>query len=86
MTTKKNLVKLALMSTLTAGIMSFSFALTSCSDDDILESGVTPPDMEQEYNGPLQEPYGLSFYDFVASDDLTMLALQWKIIHDDLNN
>ena len=73
MTTKKNLVKQVLMSTLTAGIFSFSFALTSCSDDDILESGVTPPDMEQEYNGPLQEPYGLSFYDFVASDDVTIL-------------
>ena len=34
---KKNsiLVKTVLMSTLTAGIMSFSFALTSCSDDEI---------------------------------------------------
>ncbi len=86
MTTKKNLVKLALMSTLTAGIMSFSFALTSCSDDDILGNEVVPPEMEKKYNGPLQEPYGLSFYDFVASDDVTMLALQWKKIHDDLNN
>ena len=73
MTTKKNLVKSMLMSAATAGIFSFSFVFTSCNDDDILESGVTPPDMEQEYNGPLQEPYGLSFYDFVASDDVTIL-------------
>ena len=71
MATKKNLVKSMLMSVATAGIFSFSFVFTSCNDDDILESGVTPPDMEQEYNGPLQEPYGLSFYDFVASDDVT---------------
>lgn len=67
------LVKQVLMSVATAGIFSFSFVFTSCNDDDILESGVTPPDMEQEYNGPLQEPYGLSFYDFVASDDVTIL-------------
>ena len=73
MATKKNLVKSMLMSVATAGIFSFSFVFTSCNDDDILESGVTPPDMEQEYNGPLQEPYGLSFYDFVASDDVTIL-------------
>ena len=73
MTTKKNLVKSMLMSVATAGIFSFSFVFTSCNDDDILESAVTPPDMEQEYNGPLQEPYGLSFYDFVASDDVTIL-------------
>ena len=73
MTTKKNLVKLALMSTLTAGIMSFSFALTSCSDDDILGNEVVPPDMEQEYNGPLLEPYGLSFYDFETAEDVTIL-------------
>ena len=73
MATKKNLVKSMLMSVATTGIFSFSFVFTSCNDDDILESGVTPPDMEQEYNGPLQEPYGLSFYDFVASDDVTIL-------------
>ena len=73
MATKKNLVKSMLMSVATAGIFSFSFVFTSCNDDDILESGVTPPDMEQEYNGPLQEPYGLSFYDFVTSDDVTIL-------------
>ena len=73
MATKKNLVKSMLMSVATAGIFSFSFVFTSCNDDDILESGVTPPDMEQEYNGPLQEPYGLSFYDFVTSNDVTIL-------------
>ena len=73
MATKKNLVKSMLMSVVTAGIFSFSFVFTSCNDDDILENGVTPPDMEQEYNGPLQEPYGLSFYDFVTSNDVTIL-------------
>ena len=29
--------------------------------------------MEQEYNGPLQEPYGLSFYDFETTEDVTIL-------------
>jgi hypothetical protein len=36
MTTKKNLVKQVLMSTLTAGIFSFGFAFTACSDDDVM--------------------------------------------------
>ena len=61
------------MSTLTAGIMSFSFALTSCSDDDILGNEVVPPEMEKKYNGPLQEPYGLSYYDFLTAEDVTIL-------------
>ena len=38
MTTKKNLVKQVLMSTLTAGIFSFSIGFTSCSDDMDLQS------------------------------------------------
>ena len=36
MTTQKNLVKSMLMSILTAGIFSFSFAFTACSDDEML--------------------------------------------------
>ena len=38
MTTKKNLVKQVLMSILTAGIFSFSFAFTACDDEDILSN------------------------------------------------
>jgi hypothetical protein len=73
MITKKNLVKSMLMSILTAGIFSFSFAFTACSDDDIMISESTNPEMEQEYNGPLLEPYGLSFYDYVTDEDVTIL-------------
>ena len=36
MTTKKNLVKQVLMSTLTAGV--FAFSLTACSDDNMLDN------------------------------------------------
>ena len=72
---KKNsiLVKQVLMSIVTAGIISFSFAFTSCSDDDILESEVAPPEMEKKYNGSLQEAYGLSYYDFLTTEDVTIL-------------
>lgn len=71
MTTKKFLVKQVLMSTLTAGILSFSFS--SCNDDDVLLDGGLTPETEQDYNGPLQEPYGLSYYDFLAAEDVTIL-------------
>jgi len=71
MTTKKNLVKSMFMNILTAGI--FVFAFTACSDDDILTDEVVNPEMEQEYNGPLLEPYGLSFYDFETTEDVTIL-------------
>ena len=71
MTTKKNLVKSMFMNILTAGI--FVFAFTACSDDDILTDEVVNPEMEQEYNGPLLEPYGLSFYDFETTGDVTIL-------------
>ncbi len=47
MTTKKNLVKPMLMSILTAGIFSFAFAFTACSDDDIMISESTNPEMVQ---------------------------------------
>ena len=72
MTTKKNLVKSMLMSILTAGIFSFSFS--SCNDDDVLlDGGLNALETEQDYNGPLQEPYGLSYYDFLAAEDVTIL-------------
>lgn len=73
MATKRNLVKSMFMSIATAGIFSFSFVFTSCNDDEILEGAEWAPDMEQEYNGPLLEPYGLSFYDFVTGNDVTIL-------------
>ena len=72
MTTKKNLAKQVLMSILTAGIFSFSFS--SCNDDDVLlDGGLNALETEQDYNGPLQEPYGLSYYDFLAAEDVTIL-------------
>ena len=73
---KKNsfMVKPVLMSIATAGIFSFSLAFTSCNDDDdILLDGGATPGMEQEYDGPLQEPYGLSFYDFETTEDVMIL-------------
>ena len=74
MTTKKNLVKSMLMSIVTAGIFSFSFALTSCSDDELVDNGLgVETSHEQDYNGPLLEPYGLSFYDFETAEDVTIL-------------
>ena len=73
MATKKNLVSSMLMSVATAGIFSFSFVFTSCNDDEILENAELAPGMEQEYNGPLLEPYGLSFYDFVTGNDVIVL-------------
>ena len=74
MTTKKNLVKSMLMSIVTAGIFSFSFAFTSCSDDELVDNGLgVETSHEQDYNGPLLEPYGLSYYDFLAAEDVTIL-------------
>ena len=74
---KKNsvLVNQVLMSIVTAGIFSFSFAFTSCSDDDdmLLNGGAPSAETEQDYNGPLQEPLGLSFYDFETTEDVTIL-------------
>ena len=72
MTTKKNLVKLALMSTLTAGIMSFSFALTSCSDDE-LDNGMVEPVSAQQGDYSNYEPYGLTYHNFDSEDDVQIL-------------
>ena len=74
MTTKKNLVKSMLMSIVTAGIFSFSFSLASCSDDELVDNGLgVETSHEQDYNGPLLEPYGLSFYDFETTEDVMIL-------------
>jgi hypothetical protein len=63
-----------LMSIVTAGIFSFSFSLASCSDDELVDNGLgVETSHEQEYNGPLLEPYGLSFYDFETAEDVTIL-------------
>ena len=72
MTTKKNLVKLALMSTLTAGIFSFSFALTSCSDDE-LDNGMVEPISAQQGDYSNYEPYGLTYHNFDSEDDVQIL-------------
>ena len=67
-------VRQVLMSIATAGIFSFSFAFTSCNDDDdILLDGAPNPEMAQEYDGPIGEAYGLSFYDFETTEDVTIL-------------
>ena len=74
MTTTKNLVKQVLMSILTAGIFSFSFAFTACSDDELVDNGLgVETSHEQDYNGPIGEAYGLSFYDFETTEDVTIL-------------
>ena len=73
---KKNsvLVKQVLMSIVTAGIFSFSFALTSCSDDvnDLSTPGgefetSTPGDYSQ------YEPYGLTYHNFDGEDDVQIM-------------
>ena len=73
---KKNsiMVKQVLMSIVTAGIFSLSFSLASCSDDELVDNGLgVETSHEQDYNGPLLEPYGLSFYDFETAEDVTIL-------------
>ena len=62
------------MSIVTAGIFSFSFSLASCSDDELVDNGLgVETSHEQDYNGPLLEPYGLSFYDFETTEDVMIL-------------
>ena len=62
------------MSIVTAGIFSFSFALTSCSDDvnDLSTPGgefetSTPGDYSQ------YEPYGLTYHNFDGEDDVQIM-------------
>ena len=73
MTTKKNLVKSMLMSAATAGIFSFSFVLTSCNDDDMLDSGIVEnvPELDGYYAN--YEPYGLTYHNFDSENDVQIL-------------
>ena len=73
MTTKKNLVKQVLMSILTAGVFSFSFGFASCSDEDMLTNEGMNPEMEQAYDSPALETYGLSYMDFITENDIQIL-------------
>ena len=74
MTTKKNLVKQVLMSTLTAGIFSFSFAFTSCSDD-VNDLGTPGGEFETSTPGDYSQyqPYGLTYHNFDSQDDVQIL-------------
>ena len=74
MTTKKNLVKSMLMSIVTAGIFSFSFALTSCSDD-VNDLGTPGGEFETSTPGDYSqyEPYGLTYHNFDGEDDVQIL-------------
>lgn len=84
MTTKKNLVKQVLMSTLTAGI--FSFAFTACSEDS-LESEVAnnngnATNFVSDGSNKIEKPIALKFEDFInpndvviLNDDTTMIAV-----------
>lgn len=71
---KKNsiMVKTLLMSILTAGIFSFSFALTSCSDD-ALDNGTVEPVSAQQGDYSNYEPYGLTYHNFDSEDDVQIL-------------
>ena len=75
MTTKNFMVKSMFMSILTAGIFSFSFALTSCSDDnDMLneannDESVIVAGSEDE----LAKPLGLVYKDFINPNDVQIL-------------
>ena len=74
MTTKKNLVKSMLMSTLTAGIFSFSLAFTSCSDD-VNDLGTPGGEFETSTPGDYSqyEPYGLTYHNFDGDNDVQIL-------------
>ena len=74
MTTKKNLVKSMLMSIATAGIFSFSFAFTSCSDD-VNDLGTPGGEFETSTPGDYSqyEPYGLTYHNFDSEDDVQIL-------------
>ena len=73
---KKNsvMVKQVLMSILTAGIFSFSFALTSCSDD-VNDLGTPGGEFETSTPGDYSqyEPYGLTYHNFDGEDDVKIM-------------
>ena len=71
---KKNsiMVKQVLMSILTAGIFSFSFGFTSCSDD-VLDNGTVEPVSAQQGDYSNYEPYGLTYHNFDSEDDVQIL-------------
>ncbi|MBO6033338.1 MAG: hypothetical protein J6Q22_18075 [Prevotella sp.] len=72
MTTKKNLVKQVLMSTLTAGIFAFSFS--SCSDDlDSPNAGANDQQAPEGAQTELLEAYGLTFKNFISESDVVIL-------------
>ena len=74
MTTKKNLVKSMLMSIVTAGIFSFSFALTSCSDDEFTNNVNNTEDGSDKIGNYADfEPYGLTYHNFDGADDVKIL-------------
>ena len=74
MTTKKNLVKQVLMSIVTAGIFSFSFAFTSCSDDEFTNNvNNTEEGSDKIGNYADFEPYGLTYHNFDGADDVKIL-------------
>lgn len=74
---KKNsiMVKQVLMSMLTAGMITFSFALTSCSDDEI-QNEVSNNDESALVVGnenELAQPLGLVYKDFINPNDVQIL-------------
>ena len=71
MTTKKNLVKQVLMSTLTA--VSFSFGFTACSDDVNESDNFNAPSGQTRGDYSQYESYGLSYQDFDSADDVQIL-------------
>ena len=72
MTTKKNLVKQVLMSTLTA--VTFAFSFSSCSDE--FDSPNASADNQQAPEGAkkeLLEAYGLTFENFISENDIIII-------------
>ena len=73
---KKNsvLVKQVLMSIVTAGIFSFSFALTSCSDDEFTNNVNNTEDGSDKIGNYADfEPYGLTYHNFDGEDDVKIM-------------
>lgn len=70
MTTKKNLVKQVLMSTLTVGIIAMIF--TACSDNDVMNE---PSDLQAAQTAPGEplDAVGLVYNDFITPNDVQIL-------------